>query len=84
MPCLLLPVRLETRFSTTTSAGAVLRVRIYPDEIHLDAHERGLTDGEIDVGTAYWQALWDIATEPAPAAGAADTRRPDGSRRGSR
>jgi hypothetical protein len=73
VPCLLLPVRLETRFGTTP-AGALLRVRIYPDEIHLDAHERGLTDGEIRVGTAYWRALWDIATEAAPGPGAQDNR----------
>jgi hypothetical protein len=73
VPCLLLPVRLETRFATIPG-GTVLRVRIYPDEIHLDTHERGLTAAEVQVGTAYWQALWDIATEPPPGSGLPDTR----------
>jgi hypothetical protein len=73
VPCLLLPIRLETRF-TTTPGGATLRVRMYPDEIHLDSHERQLTDGEVRVGVAYWQALWEIATEAAPGPGSVDTR----------
>jgi hypothetical protein len=71
VPCLLLPVRLETRFGI---GGTRLRVRIYPDEIHLDSHERELTESETRLGVAYWQALWEIATEPAPASGSADTR----------
>ena len=40
-PLLLLPVRLETRFS-----GDDLKIRIYPDQIHLDDHAPRLTDRE--------------------------------------
>jgi hypothetical protein len=73
VPCLLLPLRLETRF-TPTPAGLALRVRIYPDDVHSDTHEPALTDAERRVGEHYWKTLWDIAAEPAPAAGVLDTR----------
>ena len=65
-PLLLLPIRLETRFADN---GRTLRIRIYPDEIHLDALDRGLTPGERAAGQGYWSALWaagdEAATEPA-------------------
>lgn len=56
-PLLLLPVRLETRFHEN-----LLKVRIYPDQIHLDEHERDLTEAEIDLGQSYWQQRLD--TQP--------------------
>lgn len=40
LPVLLLPVRVETRRS-----DEVLRVRVYPDDIHRDSHEAPLTKG---------------------------------------
>src|SRR5262249_20645109 len=42
LPLVLLPVRLETRFFPQAGGATELRVRIYPDKIHLDSHERSL------------------------------------------
>ncbi len=54
-PLLLLPVRLETRY--TPDARAV-RVRIFPDDVHVDALDRGMTAAEQDAAGAYWAAVW--------------------------
>lgn len=64
VPLALLPVRLETRYSAD---GATLRVRIYPDDIHVDRLERGLTADERAAGTAYWQAVWNGSASEADA-----------------
>jgi len=58
LPLLLLPVRLETRFFTLPGNVTELRVRIYPDKIHLDSHEPDLLPGERDWGAHYWQQDW--------------------------
>jgi hypothetical protein len=50
-PVTMFPVRLETRFDIP---NAVLHVRIYPDEILSDIHERELTAKEQTRGRAYW------------------------------
>ena len=47
----LLPVRIETRFDIP---AATLRVRIYPDEIYSDIHEKALTPEEEALGDAFW------------------------------
>jgi hypothetical protein len=60
-PIALLPIRIETRFFDTP-AGPELRVRIYPDQIHVDAHEPELTDRE----RAAWSA-WRASTNDLPA-----------------
>lgn len=57
-PVALLPVRLETRF-----VDGELRIRIFPDQIHLDAHEPELTDAEMEAGRAYWNAVWAATSE---------------------
>jgi hypothetical protein len=49
----LLPVRLETRFKP----GALL-IRIYPDDIHGDSHEEGLTEEESQAAKSYWTKLF--------------------------
>jgi hypothetical protein len=57
-PLALLPVRLETRFFAQRDGSSELRVRIYPDTIHLDSHERELTRTELEWGRHSWEALW--------------------------
>jgi hypothetical protein len=53
VPLVLLPVRLETRY---TEDGTALRIRIFPDDIHIDQLDRGLSKEEIAAGTTYWAA----------------------------
>jgi len=57
LPLVLLPVRLETRFATG-GAAQELWIRVYPDEIHTDAHEHELTDTEIAAGQTFWTTVW--------------------------
>ncbi|WP_203906144.1 hypothetical protein [Rhizocola hellebori] len=61
LPLVLLPVRLETRFFPLTATTTELRIRVYPDQVHLDTHEPQLTAEERDWGTRYWQADWAAA-----------------------
>ncbi|MFZ5480954.1 MAG: hypothetical protein ACOZNI_29605 [Myxococcota bacterium] len=68
-PLLLLPVRLETRIALTGLSPA-LRVRVFPDRVHVDAHVRALTDDERRRGEAFWSGIWG-ATERAAAGAAA-------------
>lgn len=57
-PVVLLPVRIETRFFETADGQTELRVRVYPDRIHIDAHDPGVTDEEAAAGRAYWEQAW--------------------------
>lgn len=65
VPLLLVPVRIETRFNAAASA---LRIRIYPDEIHVDRLDRGLSDSEIAAGQIYWMQLWGDSGDTAATA----------------
>jgi hypothetical protein len=69
-PLLMLPVRLETRFFPQPGGASELRIRIYPDKIHLDSHENDLTPDEHDWATHYWQQDW-LAGNDAAARGLA-------------
>jgi len=64
-PLLLLPVRLETRFAPRrTGTGTDLLLRVYPDDIHIDSHEPGVTTEEERWGTQFWQQV--AAVTPGP------------------
>lgn len=56
LPITLLPVRLETRFAGPPESP-VLKVRIYPDDLHVDDHEPGLSEREVELGRAYWTSV---------------------------
>ena len=58
LPLALLPVRLETRFFSLPGDITELRVRIYPDKIHLNSHEPDLLPAEQQWGTHYWAQDW--------------------------
>ncbi len=64
-PLVLLPIRLETRFFTLPDGVVELRVRIYPDKIHLDSHEPDLLPGERDWGVHYWEQDWRAGNDAA-------------------
>src|SRR5215213_3261225 len=71
LPLVLLPVRLETRFFTLASGTTELRVRVFPDKVHLDSHEPLLTADEQAWGRHYWEQNWragDINGDGAAAA----------------
>ncbi len=57
-PLVLLPVRLETRYFTLPGGVSELRVRVYPDKIHLDTHEPDLLPTEQEWGAHYWNQDW--------------------------
>lgn len=60
-PLLLWPVRLETRFAYADGQDRpnALKIRVYPDDIHVDSHEPELTDQERTLGAQYW--AWHTA-----------------------
>lgn len=57
LPLALLPVRIET-FFTRDPQHPELLIRIHPDVIHADGHQRGLTPTEQKLGRAFWDRTW--------------------------
>ncbi|MGK4005476.1 hypothetical protein WMF31_22820 [Sorangium sp. So ce1036] len=69
-PLVLLPVRLETRFFAQAGGASELRVRIYPDKIHIDAHDPELTPAELQWGQHHWEQDWRAGSDDARRAAA--------------
>ncbi len=63
-PLLLLPVRIETRFVYEADAADLL-VRVYPDQIHCDAHDPQLASAEFQDGQNFWTLRWRAGMPPA-------------------
>ena len=57
-PLVLFPVRLETRFFPQPDGSSELRVRVYPDKVHIDTHEPALTNEELTWGKHFWEQTW--------------------------
>ncbi len=57
-PIVLLPVRVETRYADAAGGGRELLVRIWPDQVHVDAHDPRLTAAEAEAGRNFWLADW--------------------------
>lgn len=70
LPLVLMPVRLETRFFTLADGSTELRVRVFPDKIHLDSHETELTAEEQTWGEHYWEQDWRAGDDTSARAGA--------------
>jgi hypothetical protein len=64
VPVALLPVRIETRFA---DADTTLHIRIFPDQVHLDAHEPAFTDDERAGAEWYWNERWPALDDAARA-----------------
>jgi hypothetical protein len=62
-PLVLLPVRLETRFVPAPDGGLVVKIRVYPDTIHSDTHEPGVTLSEAEWGRHYWRTVWHAGND---------------------
>jgi len=63
-PLALFPVRLETRFFPQPDGSSELRVRVYPDRIHIDSHEAELTQAETTWGQHYWTQIFRAGDDP--------------------
>jgi hypothetical protein len=49
---------LETRFLAQADGASELRVRVYPDKVHIDSHEPELTTEELTWGRHFWEQTW--------------------------
>lgn len=74
LPIALFPVRLETRFvrPRKNAKPNLLRIRIFPDPILIDAHDERLTEYETDLGHSYWIRCFEAKGDSAELAAARD------------
>ncbi|MDH4335489.1 MAG: hypothetical protein OEW24_09620, partial [Chloroflexota bacterium] len=61
VPVALFPIRLETRI--VAGDPTLLRIRVYPDQIHIDQHDPMLSEFESQLGAEYWSAQAKTRTE---------------------
>src|ERR1051325_8505063 len=61
LPCVLLPLRVETRFMPGAN-GRELWVRVYPDDIAVHTHEKEPPRDEADAAVSYWTTRAIAAT----------------------
>lgn len=47
-----------TNYNRTEPPESELRIRVYPDQIHVDSHEPELTLQEVTWGKGFWAQLW--------------------------
>src|SRR5680860_806763 len=66
-PVAMLPVRLETRFDSATK----LRIRVFPDQLHIDGHDPELAAAEAEGAQWYWDQRWRGGLDDTEAATAA-------------
>lgn len=66
-PVAMLPVRIETRYAGATK----LRVRVFPDQLHVDAHDPAFTADETEAAQWYWTHRWQAGLDHEEAARAA-------------
>ncbi|HLO01678.1 MAG TPA: hypothetical protein VK191_00985, partial [Symbiobacteriaceae bacterium] len=57
LPIALLPIRIETRFFDASDESWQLRIRVYPDDLHVDTHEAKLTPAETAARAAFDEAI---------------------------
>ena len=62
IPLLMLPVRLETRFYHNPDR---LRIRVYPDQIHVNNHQPALSETEARLGQQFWEIAWHSSWDKA-------------------
>jgi hypothetical protein len=61
-PILLTPVRIETRYETYEHMGVPqyeLWIRIFPENLHMQTHEKALSDEELEDGTEFYDLYSD-------------------------
>ena len=63
LPLALFPVRLETRFFPGADGLAELRLRIYPDKVHIDSHDPALNADEAAWGRRFWELWWQAGDD---------------------